>query len=277
MLQLRRTLKYQHSNLSLMAPTLQEELTYEDVMNVYREEQKRAGLTEVRRDFYPSLRRLTEQLTRAYEKETAADPYSVKTRTLRKQVENLREMAPRIFEYRASKVVQMAVRAMGGGKLDLSRLTEEERGMLDGVLLKTNECRQVIFGEQGRREVVASAPASPVPTNPTPKPAIVEDQKHQPSPSSVQAPQTKEAEVQPTSKQERIEEAISASRTEAAVEVKKAQDKTVLLRILDDIPSFAGPDGTYRLRREDVVSLPEAIGKALVKKGKAEEIHPGVL
>jgi DNA replication initiation complex subunit (GINS family) len=259
-----------------MAPALQEDLTYEDVMNVYREEQKRAGLTEVRKDFYRSLRWLIEQLTRTFEKETAADPYSVKTRTLRKQLENLKEMAPRIFEYRAGKVVQMAVRAMGGGKVDLSRLTDEEKAMLDGVLQKTNECRHSIFGSQDRREVIAAAPAPPVPTNPPSKPAIAEELMPQAPAPNVRPPESKGVEAQAAANQERIEEATLAPSKEEVAEVKKPQDKIVLLRILEDLPSFAGPDGTYRLRKEDVVTLPETIGRTLIKKGKAEEIRPGV-
>jgi DNA replication factor GINS len=244
---------------------LQEELSYEDVMNVYREEQKRAGLTEVRRDFYPSLRKLTESLTRSYEKETALDPYSVKTRTLRKQLENLRENAPRIFEYRAGKVVQMAVRAMAGGKVDMSRLTDEERVMFDGVLRRTSECRGSVLGQEVRKDVASPPPSAPVPAGPIPKPVVVEEKKA----IAVQeeGPQgAVEAETPAAPKQEKIEEAVDRPRS-----------KDVLLRILEDLPPFAGPEGVYRLRKEDVVSLPESIGRTLVKKGKAEEIHPGVV
>jgi DNA replication factor GINS len=48
----------------------------------------------------------------------------------------------------------------------------------------------------------------------------------------------------------------------------------VILRILEDIPPFAGLGGTYRLGKEDVVTLPSGIGRALIKRGKAEEIIP---
>jgi DNA replication initiation complex subunit (GINS family) len=52
----------------------------------------------------------------------------------------------------------------------------------------------------------------------------------------------------------------------------RPSSELVLLRILEDIPPFAGPSGTYRLGKEDVVTLPSGIGKALVKRGKAIEI-----
>ncbi len=48
----------------------------------------------------------------------------------------------------------------------------------------------------------------------------------------------------------------------------------VVVRIKKDIPEFVGVDGkTYKLRREDVVVLPELNAKALIKDGVAEEIE----
>ena len=50
----------------------------------------------------------------------------------------------------------------------------------------------------------------------------------------------------------------------------------VLLRILEDIPPFVGVDVTYRLRKQDVVSLPPELAQVLTKKGTAEEIRPKI-
>jgi DNA replication factor GINS len=50
----------------------------------------------------------------------------------------------------------------------------------------------------------------------------------------------------------------------------------VLLRVLEDVPPFAGLDVTYHLRKQDVVSLPPKLAKVLTKKGTAEEIHPRI-
>jgi DNA replication initiation complex subunit (GINS family) len=261
-----------------MAPPFQD-LTYEDVMKVYREEQKRAGLTELRRDFYSSLRQLTERLSLDQERETEADPYSVKSRTLRKQVENLNEMAPRIFEFRAGKVVTMAVRAMGGGKVDLSRMTVEEKAMFEEVLQRTTECRRSVLGLLEMREVIATVVSPPVPSTPPGKPVVAEAGSEPPAPAPPPPQPPMEVPVPP--RVEMVKSEIGPApppRQEAgARETKTHGTKDVLLRILEDIPSFAGPGGTYRLHKEDVVTLPEAIGRTLVKKGKAEEIRPGIL
>ncbi len=55
---------------------------------------------------------------------------------------------------------------------------------------------------------------------------------------------------------------------------EKEETKYILVRIKKDIPEFVGIDGkTYKLRREDVVVLPELNAKALIKDGVAEEIE----
>ena len=55
---------------------------------------------------------------------------------------------------------------------------------------------------------------------------------------------------------------------------EKEEAKYILVRIKKDIPEFVGVDGkTYKLRREDVVVLPELNAKALIKDGVAEEIE----
>ena len=64
----------------------------------------------------------------------------------------------------------------------------------------------------------------------------------------------------------------SISPTLEEVESKEEAKELLVLRILEDIPPFAGPFGNYRLRREDVATLPAGIGRALVKRGKAVEI-----
>lgn len=50
------------------------------------------------------------------------------------------------------------------------------------------------------------------------------------------------------------------------------QRKAVTIYVTEDIPSFAGIDVTYRLRKEDIVSLPQEYGDVLVKRGKARYV-----
>ncbi len=47
----------------------------------------------------------------------------------------------------------------------------------------------------------------------------------------------------------------------------------VLVHVLEDLPPFAGIDTTYRLKKEDVVTLPKTIADILVGRGKARIIQ----
>jgi len=49
---------------------------------------------------------------------------------------------------------------------------------------------------------------------------------------------------------------------------------TVVIRILEDLPPFVGPDRDYELSREDIVTLPKVMAEALVNAEKAVIIRP---
>ena len=58
------------------------------------------------------------------------------------------------------------------------------------------------------------------------------------------------------------------------LEIVRRRERYVLVRIKRDVPEFEGIDGkTYKLKREDVVLLPEPNAKALIDGGVAEEIE----
>ena len=53
-------------------------------------------------------------------------------------------------------------------------------------------------------------------------------------------------------------------------------NKYVVVRVLRDIPTFLGADGlSYRLKAEDVVTLPESNAEVLIKKGIALPVKYG--
>ncbi|MDO5861879.1 MAG: hypothetical protein Q4Q58_03690 [Thermoplasmata archaeon] len=62
---------------------------------------------------------------------------------------------------------------------------------------------------------------------------------------------------------------------EEPVEEDTGSDLTpVLIRILEDLPEFAGPDRDYRLSKEDVVTLPKVLADVLVNTEKAVNVRP---
>ena len=49
--------------------------------------------------------------------------------------------------------------------------------------------------------------------------------------------------------------------------------KGVIVHVLEDVPPFAGPDGTYRLKKEDIVVVHPTIAKVLMERGKARVVN----
>jgi len=66
-----------------------------------------------------------------------------------------------------------------------------------------------------------------------------------------------------------------------AVSVKPAEpapvpeaDDTLVIRITEDLPTFAGPDRDYTLKKEDIVRMPKMMAQILVNGDKAVIITP---
>jgi DNA replication factor GINS len=259
-----------------MAPPL-EPLSFEDVTKVYREEKKSAGLTAIRHDFYAAVRTLMDQLKRDFEKEAATDSYSTKARQLNQSIAKMREKVLQIFDMRAEKIMHMAVLLAAGGKVDHSRLTEEEKHLLEGALTRTKEMRNSLLDMPQPNNLdftrMSAMPMSQSPDEETKLRVeglvpVVEEIATGPRNIPKEEPVSLESSKPIEVGTEKLPVEVATPNEPSA----RSGSDLVLLRILEDIPPFAGPSGTYRLGKEDVVTLPSGIGKALVKRGKAIEI-----
>jgi len=222
-----------------MAPPL-EQINYKEVTEIHRKEKNSPDLVEVRRDLYPAFREYLEKLRKESEEEIKKDPLSFKATSMTNEFKKVSTKGDQIFFFRMRKINSMATRASEGAKMDLGRLTEEEREMYDQVLRAINECRDLAL------EGKAPAPRAPAPSG----------------------------SVCATVDQGQLRQALSmVNGKDHAPEHSKPAER-VLVRILDDLPEIAGMDRPYRLAKNDVVNLPAPIGCALIKRGKAQEITP---
>jgi DNA replication initiation complex subunit (GINS family) len=259
-----------------MAPPL-ELLTFEDVTKVYREEKKSGGLTAIRHDFYGAVRALMDQLKRDFEKEAATDSYSPKARQLSQSIAKMREKVLQIFDMRAEKVMHMAVLLAAGGKVDHSRLTEEEKHLLEGALTGTKEMRNSLLDMPHPNDLEFTRMSTmPMPQSLDEEAKVKVEELTPVVEGKAARPRTT---IEDGSASHEAPKLVEVGMQTGPVEVATPNEQStrpsselVLLRILEDIPPFAGPSGTYRLGKEDVVTLPSGIGKALVKRGKAIEI-----
>ncbi len=220
-----------------MAPPL-EQINYKEVTEIHRKEKNSPDLVEVRRDLYPAFRDYMDRLRKESEEEIKKDPLSFKATSMTNEFKKVSTKGNQIFFFRMRKITNMATRASEGSKMDLQRLTEEEREMYDQVLRAINECRDLSL--EGK---------APVPRNPAPSGSVC---------ATVDQGQLRQALSMVNGKDHAPDQSKPAER--------------VLVRVLDDLPEIAGLDRPYRLAKNDVVNLPAPIGCALIKRVKAQEI-----
>lgn len=231
---------YQQPNPCDMAPPL-EPLTYKEVTEIIRKEQRVQELVEIRRDFYPAFREFLERLKKESEEEIRKDPLSFKASSLSNEYKKINTKGSQIFIARTRKILNMTSKTLLGGKVDLARLTPEERDMYEQVLRSIND-----FSDHAMEGKVPSLPVPPVGS----------------ACAAVDQGQLRQAL-----------NLVNGHSAAESVETPKAADR-VLVRVLEDLPEIAGMDRAYRLNKNDVANLPTPIGCALIKRGKAEEIVP---
>lgn len=130
----------------MASPT--DRLTFNEVSAISKNEERSSDLTEVRKDFYPALREYIARVKADGDEEMKRDPYSLKSNGLTNEIKKATQKANIIFEKRMRKILLMAMRSAYGGKVDLVRLTEEEKQCFDAVLEEVQACKSLAMDGQ---------------------------------------------------------------------------------------------------------------------------------
>ena len=141
-----------------MVPPL-EPLTFENLTEVYRREQRSKNITEVRKDLYPAMRECMDQLKRENEKEFVVDRFSTKAKLISNQLVRFQEKTAQVFEFRIEKMLRMALRAAEGNRVDTANLTVEELEIFEKVsgLLKVRRSMMMEGNSASSMNIAASA------------------------------------------------------------------------------------------------------------------------
>jgi DNA replication initiation complex subunit (GINS family) len=221
-----------------MAPT--EPLSYDEIHGVQKRERSTRSLTKVSHDFYERLAAYLADAKAGLSEESAKGP-SPRLVLLQGQFRNLEEMAREIMLLRLRKVTELAFSAVEGGALSDKLLTPEELTFAKHFQVLVEGTRATAF-----REGAARAPPAPPAAAPAPAPV----------PASPGPPRH-----------------IAAAPPAAPPPAPRAEHpapSVVLLRILDDVPPFEGENNhVYRLKREDVITLPRDLAQILLRRKKA--------
>jgi DNA replication initiation complex subunit (GINS family) len=223
----------------------EEEVNFERVTKVYREESGKKTLVALEADFYDKLAAYIARLDQSANSEAQKNPNSPKALLLQDELRKVRKRRDQIFTYRERKLALLASNRASGAEVEVPSLPAQERTLFDGMVDLLRKSRADAFGASPPAE--AETPPSPA--------------ERQAGPADAGKPQTPERM-----------KVIRAENTKRTAVPPSLKDH-VLVHVLEDLPPFAGIDTTYRLKKEDVVTLPKTIAQILVDRGKARIVQ----
>ena len=209
------------------------DMSYEDIMGLFRQENKSSQLTKVDPALYDKISAYIKTIRKESERELAMNPMSQASMMLNDQLKKAIDKAKRVYELRQRKISLLALRKVAGDNPDTSNLTPDELVLFSNLtsVLGAHKDSNADFEELGPRFT-----------------------------------QPRDVAVLP--------EAPSQKTCESKHEHGKGEDMVsddlVLVRVLEDVPTFAGVDKDYKLRKEDIVSIPKNIANTLLSHGKVK-------
>ena len=228
----------------------EEEVNFERVTKVYREEGGKKTLVALEEDFYDKLAAYVKRLEEAANKEAQASPNAPKALMLQDELRKVLKRREQIFTYRERKLALLASSKASGAAIEMLTLPRQDRILFDQMVALLTKTRVDAFG--GSPFGSEPGPAEAAPSEAPPAPAAPE-RRPPPGMKVISSEETKKPKVAPGLKDH------------------------VVVHVLEDLPPFAGLDTTYNLRKEDVVTLPKTIAEILVSRGKARIVQmPGV-
>lgn len=285
-----------------------EPMTFDELSELYRVEMKSSSITQVRGDLFRAMAELLTRLRIDFDKQMSIDPESVMCEGANQRRKKAERLVKDVMHIRTQKICQMAIRGALGAENQLDALTTEERDYYSFIQDESKRHLSEIDRLRGRKNTVAThideiptprrEPEPVVETVPEPKPVV----RSEPVVEEVPAPEpVMEDDIPPDMEQdmfddfppeesfddipdeppmdsEPVAEHVPVEEPEPVVEtVPEPHDDdlaSVILRILEDLPPFVGPDRDYILSKEDIVTMPRVMAEALVNGGKAEYVRP---
>ncbi len=222
----------------------EDEVNFDRVTKVYREESARKTLVNLEEDFWDKLASYIRRLEEDAKRETQAGPNAPKAMMLQDELRKVLKRRDQIFTYRERKLALLASSRAGGADTEMIVLPRQERALFEQMVGLLKQMRTEAFGgspfgtETGAAATTQADEGSEKP-----------ERQAAPSMRTLRSEETKRPRAVPSLKDH------------------------VLVHVLEDIPPFAGLDTTYLLKKEDVITLPKTIAQILVDRGKARIIQ----
>jgi len=204
------------------------------VSEVYRSERRSKVLTRLPTDFFKRSEEYLANQRKDYS-QAVLIPENPKTMMLQDQVKKLEKRLKHIYEIRERKITLAALDHLGGSRPP-DNMTRKDRELFEHLV---NTLKAFRINEK----------APPVPESGQAKIA---------APKAVPEVKQKKEPAAPEPEPQKVEKEI---------------DSGMIVHVLEDIPSFVGPDHTYELKKDDMVTLPEQFANILLSKGKVRVVE----
>ena len=285
-----------------------EPMTFDELSELYRVEMKSNAISTARPDLFRAMADLLTRLRIDYDKQMSIDPESVMCEGANQRRKKAERLCKDVVHVRTQKICQMAIRGAMGADNSLESLTSEERTYYNDVLSLSKGHLSEVDRIRGRRNTVTTHIDEIVRPEPAPavepveeKPPEVEPPVEDPEPAAFPAdapandvvfdepppemfddfPPEESFDDIPDTFDEPIQDPVPEQPVVSEADIPEQMPQTfndelstVVIRILEDLPPFVGPDRDYELSREDVVTLPKVMAEALVNAEKAVIVRP---
>src|SRR5437870_7029820 len=144
----------------------EEEVNFERVTKVYREESGKKTLVALEADFYDKLASYIARLDESANKEVQKNPNSAKALMLQDELRKVRKRRDQIFTYRERKLALLASSRASGAEVEVPNLPAQERGLFESMVALLTKSRADAFSGS---PLAAEAPATSPSTAPRPE------------------------------------------------------------------------------------------------------------
>ena len=254
-----------------------EPLTFDALSAVYRKEKNSPMLSTVRKDFYTAAQELIAAQSKECDRLAMENPDSIVYEGATQRKKQILITLRSVVEFRMTKIASMATRGAMGTDNVLDDLTSEEKEYYEKVLEASKEMWKLskrktkTYVNQDITDIPEKKDETPVMTEP--KRPVDDD-----IPLSEMPLDDGPEEMAPAEEivEEEIEESVPVEE-QLPVDIPAPaepvhlpeEQETVVIRILEDLQPFSGPEVNYDLKKEDIVRMPTVMAQALINRGVA--------
>lgn len=211
------------------------ELTLRDLRVQVLAERRDGRLVKLSAHFHKRVARLEQGLEQARD---AAREDEQRFQRANSDISKLSDLKLELHKHRERKLTRLAREKVNGQQPSLEAVTEQEREFLESVASVIGQHRQKLLVRRAP-PVLAPPVAKPEPkAKPAPKPAVPEPEPAVAAPADID------------------------------------DSKALLVRVLEDLPTFTGLDArNYSLKANDVAHIPLYNARMLLEAGKVERLE----